>query len=263
MEDENYIYMLTVQTNAIRSLFESLKDMIADANFEFTKEGVKMVSMECNRKHIDNSMALVYLTLDGDKFDHYHCSKDMCVGINLTSIFKVLKSAKNSDVIIFYISKANDTVLNIMVSNNSKNTKILNSINTLDINSEKVYIPDIEFDNVITIPSGDFQNHIRDLSILSDIIEIETKNNSLILSSVGDFASKKIIIEEAMDGIKLSKISESYNKFNSKYITLFTKGSNLCSTIELYLKSGLPMIIIYSIANLGKIKFCLAPCYTV
>lgn len=260
MEEDNYLYFLTVQTNPIRSLFESLKDMIADANFEFTKDGIKMVSMECNRKHIDNSMALVYLTLDADKFDHYHCSKNMCIGVNLTSIFKVLKSAKNSDVIIFYISKSNDTVLNIMVSNNSKNTKILNSINTLDINSEQVFIPDIEFDNVINIPSGDFQNHIRDLSILSDIIEIETNNNSLIMSSTGDFASKKIMIEESKEGIKLSKITESYNKFNAKYITLFTKGSNLCSNIELYLKTGLPMVIIYSIANLGKIKFCLAPC---
>ena len=259
MEEDNYLYFLTVQTNPIRSLFESLKDMIADANFEFTKEGVKMVSMECNRKNIDNSMALVYLNLDADKFDHYYCSKNLCIGVNLTSVFKVLKSAKNSDVIVFYISKENENVLNIMVSNNSKNTKILNSINTLDINSDRVVVPDIEFDNVINIPSSDFQNHIRDLSILSENITIETKNNSLIMSSHGDFASKKITIEESREGVKMGKISVSKNIFNGKYIALFTKGSNLCSNIELYLKSGLPMVIVYNIANLGKIKFCLSP----
>ena len=35
--------------------------------------------------------------------------------------------------------------------------------------------------------------------------------------------------------------------------------SNLCNTIELFLKNDYPLIIKYSVASLGEIKLCLAP----
>jgi len=40
---------------------------------------------------------------------------------------------------------------------------------------------------------------------------------------------------------------------------LFTKSTNLSNSIELYLKTDYPLILKYSVANLGEIRFCLAP----
>ena len=48
-------------------------------------------------------------------------------------------------------------------------------------------------------------------------------------------------------------------RYGLKYINLFTKGTNLSNTIELYLKPNYPLILKYSVANLGEIRFCLAP----
>ena len=47
--------------------------------------------------------------------------------------------------------------------------------------------------------------------------------------------------------------------FSLKYLTLFTKCTNLCQTIQVYLKNDYPLIICYSVGNLGEIKMCLAP----
>ena len=47
--------------------------------------------------------------------------------------------------------------------------------------------------------------------------------------------------------------------YNIKYIQLFTKSTNLCGTVEIYLKTGYPLTILYNVANLGQIKDCLAP----
>ena len=47
--------------------------------------------------------------------------------------------------------------------------------------------------------------------------------------------------------------------FSLKYLVLFTKCTNLCNQIQLYIKNDYPLIIKYAIASLGMIKLCLAP----
>ena len=47
--------------------------------------------------------------------------------------------------------------------------------------------------------------------------------------------------------------------FSLKYLTLFTKCTNLCQTIQVYLKNDYPLIVCYSVGSLGEIKMCLAP----
>ena len=44
-----------------------------------------------------------------------------------------------------------------------------------------------------------------------------------------------------------------------KYLVLFSKCTNLCNSVELFLKNDFPLITKYNIASLGEIKLCLAP----
>ena len=47
--------------------------------------------------------------------------------------------------------------------------------------------------------------------------------------------------------------------FSLKYVNLFIKSSCLCSNVEIYLKKGYPLILVYRIGSLGKVQFVLAP----
>ena len=47
--------------------------------------------------------------------------------------------------------------------------------------------------------------------------------------------------------------------FSLRYLVLFSKCTNLYQNIEIYIKNDYPIIIRYSVANLGEVKFCLAP----
>lgn len=105
------------------------------------------------------------------------------------------------------------------------------------------------------MPSSDFQTYISDLSNISNEIQF-TYNKALKLRAVGDFADQSIIINETNDN---SAAEEQHGTYNTKYILLFTKCTNLCSTVEIYLKTGYPLTILYNVANLGQIKYCLAP----
>ncbi len=49
-------------------------------------------------------------------------------------------------------------------------------------------------------------------------------------------------------------------KFELKYLITFTKCSNMCTHVTLYLKNKYPLIIEYNVSTLGTIKFALSPC---
>tara|TARA_B100000123_G_C25356468_1_gene265125 strand:- start:148 stop:462 length:315 start_codon:yes stop_codon:yes gene_type:complete len=97
---------------------------------------------------------------------------------------------------------------------------------------------------------------------LGDNIEIQSLDNQLIFRCNGDFASQETII-----GANGSlKFIENQNPdeivqgvFALKHLVLFSKCTNLCASIELYLKNDYPLIIEYMVASLGEIKLCLAP----
>ena len=107
------------------------------------------------------------------------------------------------------------------------------------------------------MPSSDFQSYISDLANISSEIEFISNSNNLTLKSVGDFAEQTITINETNDHISNSEHQRGI--YNIKYIQLFTKSTNLCGTVEIYLKTGYPLTILYAVANLGQIKYCLAP----
>lgn len=48
-------------------------------------------------------------------------------------------------------------------------------------------------------------------------------------------------------------------EFALKYLVTFTRCTNLCNTVRVYLKNDYPIVINYDIATLGDIKLCLSP----
>ena len=141
--------------------------------------------------------------------------------------------------------------------NSDKKSTITSKIKLLDMD-EKIYnIPDIEFESYITMPSSDFQTYISDLANISSEIEFISNLNNLTLKAVGDFAEQMIKINETNN--EIVNTEEQSGIYNIKYIQLFTKSTNLCGTVEIYLKTHYPLTILYNVANLGQIKYCLAP----
>ena len=98
---------------------------------------------------------------------------------------------------------------------------------------------------------------------IGENIEIKSIGTQLILNCSGDFASQETILGETNNGLKFNQVSPKelpiQGLYSLKYLTLFTKCTNLCNQINLYIKNDYPLIIRYSVASLGDIKLCLAP----
>ena len=247
----------TVQSSAFRILIEALKEILTDANIECDSSGMKIIALDASHT------VLVHMKLDASNFEQYYCPEKQVLGISMLNFFKLIKTMGNCDTLTLYIEKSDINHLGIKVENGEKNSVTDFKLNLMDLPVETISIPPAEFDSVITMPSGDFQKIIRDMHVLSDVIEIRSVDQLLIFRCEGDFATQETKIGQTHAGltflknIKPTEIVQGL--FALKYLVLFTKCTNLCNSIEMYLKNDYPIIIKYSIASLGSIKLCLAP----
>ena len=255
---ENYtIEIKTVQSAAFRVLTEALKEILTDANFEIDKSGIKIMAMDASHT------VLVHLRLNAENFEHYKCTEKRVLGINMLNFFKLIKTMGNSDTLSLYVESNNESVLGIKIENSEKNTVTKYKLNLMDLHEDNIQIPPATFDSVITMPSVDFQKICRDMHNLADNLEIKSTENQLIFSCKGHFASQETSIGETNAGLSFVK-NENPDEivqgvFALKHLVLFSKCTNLCNSIELYLKNDYPLILKYSVASLGDIKLCLAP----
>lgn len=264
VHDDCVLVIQTVQSGVIKTLCDVLKETLNDINFIFTETGLKLMAMD--GAHV----ALIHLRLMADRFETYVCRERLQVGLNMTNLFKLIKTTTNMDIITFFIKKDRRHEFGIRIENSEKNTNTVFHLKMLDIDEDELRIPDIQLDSVITMPSGDFQRLCRDMMNISDVIEITSVNHELRLACNGDFASQETVIGEAQHTTTSTSTStalatdpnaavEISGRYSLKYINLFTKSTNLSSVVEIYLKPKFPIMLKYNVANLGDIMFCLAP----
>jgi len=246
----------TVQSGALRTVIEVLKDVLNDINIVFDPNGMKIVSMDGSHS------ALVSMHLFADRFETYYCPTKINVGISIASLHKLMKTISNSDTVTFKIYEKNTNELHLCIQNADRNCSTTFKLKLLDIDTSEIEVKETDINCIVTMPSNDFQRLCREMSNISDIVNITCDNKTLTFSCEGDFANQETIIGEATHGLIFNKYDIQHKiseNFALKYINLFTKSTNLCNTIEINLKSQYPLILKYNVANLGEIRFALAP----
>lgn len=270
--DKYALYIKTTQSGILKTLFEAIKDVIRDVNMIFTKDGMKITA------HDESRVAFVNLKLSADKFREsgsYHCPNKLTVGVSVTNLNKFMKTISPNDIFYLYIHKDHQDNIGIKMENNNKNIKSNFSLNVIDLEEENHKIPNFQFNSIFTMPSQEFQKLCRDLNIIDNDVEIESIDNKLIFRAKGDIGSRETVIgneinqeyhekggggDESGGGNGETKgVSLAKAKFSLKYLNLFTKATNLCSTIQIFFNNDTPLIIEYTVASLGYLKFCLAP----
>lgn len=94
----------------------AIKDLVTDGNFECDEEGIRLQAM-------DNShVALVSVNLKSEGFTEFRCDRPITLGVNIASLTKVLKCAKDDDEVAL---TATDAVDILHLTYNAKGTPVL------------------------------------------------------------------------------------------------------------------------------------------
>eukprot|EP01123_Difflugia_compressa_P008185 TRINITY_DN2382_c0_g1_i1.p1 TRINITY_DN2382_c0_g1~~TRINITY_DN2382_c0_g1_i1.p1 ORF type:complete len:280 (+),score=49.93 TRINITY_DN2382_c0_g1_i1:74-841(+) len=242
------------KASILKKIVEAIKELINDAKFECTPSGMTLQAMDA--AHV----SLVALLLRADGFEEYRCDRNMSLGINLDSMSRVLKSASNDDTVIIKAQDDGDSVKFIFESK----TKISNfELKLLDIDSDTLGIPDVEYKSIVKLPSSLFQRTCANLSAWGESVVIATSKNGIKFSVVGDMGSGDVMLKPSSDaddeGVILESSDDISLTFAMKKLTAFTKATPLSSSVTLSMSDDIPLAVEYTCEELGYIRYYLAP----
>jgi proliferating cell nuclear antigen len=261
--ETNVLTIKTVQISPFRTLMTALKDILLETNISFQPDGIRIINMD--KSHT----ILVHLHLLASNFEFYECKKEkIIIGVNMFHLFKLINSIDNDDTLTIYIEN-NDyfdgivSHLALKFENGDIKQCKTQKLKLIEPEQDELVVPDVKFSSILNLPSQVFQKIIRDLSCISEKLEIKSVCNELIFKCQGQFASAEIHIAET-DGsmgfiMKPDSSKVIQGEFSLKNLGYFIKCTNLCNQIEVYLENDLPLIVKYDVASLGEIRLALVP----
>jgi len=258
----NVLTIKTVQIAPFRTLMTALKDILLETNITFEPDGIRIINMD--KSHT----ILAHLYLAAQNFEMYECKKDkIIIGVNMFHLFKLINTIDNDDTLTMYIENSDyaDGIVShlaLKFENGIIKQCKTQKLRLIEPEPEELQYPDVKFSSIINLPSADFQKIIRDLSCISDKLEIKSVGNELIFKCSGQFASAEIHRTES-DGsmgfiLKQDSSKVIQGEFSLKNLGYFIKCTNLCQQIEVYLENDLPLVVKYDVASLGSVKLCLS-----
>jgi proliferating cell nuclear antigen len=237
--------LVTVQASAIKSTFEVLKDILNDVNIYFKPDGMSIVTLDTART------SLIDMHLAAENFEEYSCTEAIDTGVNVTNMYKLLKTITSNDVLIISINCKE--FMNIEIHSEQKKTCTKFALKLLDINENQIEVPEMSMTMNTPMPAVDFQRICRDMANIGEEIEITRSKKTLRFLCKGDFADQDTVIECTEDSPEMSGV------YSLRYMNIFTKATSMCATVQIMQERENRFLILkYNVANLGDLKFYLA-----
>ena len=136
----------------------------------------------------------------------------------------------------------------------------------MEIDSDRLGIPDTEYKTTIRMPSGEFQRIIRDLQVLGDTCVISVSKEGVRFSVSGDLGTGNVLVrankgvdKDEKDQVVIEMDEPVELTFALRYLAFFTKATTLGPTVVISMSPDVPVVIEYPIEQIGHIKYYLAP----
>jgi proliferating cell nuclear antigen len=273
MSNRRIVEISTLKSIIIKSLFEVIKPYIKETNILINNEGIKISTMD------NSKVSLTYVKLKAEKFEKYYCEKPIIIGIDTSTLFKVIKYCNRRETITFYIVESDQDKLGVELSDPFMGKIKDYKIPLLALDDKIANIHSMEFDYIINIPSVQFQQIIKDIHLLDGkIVEIKSIGKQIIFNCTDGIAEfktsiseideklnkdQKLLLQQNGEDIKCIKFEKSnekivQGKFKLSYLMNFIKASHLCENMNILLTNDKPLILEYFVADLGILRCLLS-----
>ncbi|KAL0573948.1 proliferating cell nuclear antigen [Marasmius crinis-equi] len=176
------------EASLLKKLLDAIKELVNDANFECNEEGIHLQAM-------DNShVALVAVKLQHQGFKKYRCDRPMPLGVNIASLTKVLKCAKDDDLCTLKAADEAD-VLNLVYEAKNSDRIAEYDLKLMDIDADSLAIPDTDYDAYIKFPANEFSRIVRDLASLGESVRIDVSKEGVRFASDGEAANGSVLLK--------------------------------------------------------------------
>ncbi|URE48113.1 hypothetical protein MUK42_14736 [Musa troglodytarum] len=271
-----------VQGSLLKKVLEAIRELVTDANFDCSATGFSLQAMDSSH------VALVALLLRSEGFEHYRCDRNLSMGMNLNNVSKMLRCAGNNDIITVKADDGSDTVTFISRQDRRFRDEANGHRQRASWHSGR-RVPSYRSDAVFRIckdmqGSEQHWGHWYRSNLSSTLFRvivvflmkfiycglelaviISVTKEGVKFSTAGDIGTANIVCRQnkTVDKPEEATIIEMQEPvsltFALRYMNSFTKATPLSETVTISLSSDLPVVVEYKIAEMGYIRFYLAP----
>lgn len=242
------------------AIFQHIKVFTDNVNIMFESERMYIQAMDTSR------VSIFEIILPSTWFDKYEQTNtaNTTIGINTIILFKILNTRDKMQEIAIDFSQDNTDKLFIhFTSENKAEFDKHFEVALMDIESEIMQIPEIEYQAEFSIGSTIFANIINQLKLFGDSLDIKCNEEKIELCS-NSMEQGKMSVEIQMDDLTSFVIDEggelqlSFSLIFMHNIFLYNK---ISKEVEVKISEDYPMKIIYQLHGHddAKIVFFLAP----
>ena len=261
---------LLPQGDLFKKIVASIQDLVQEGNFVCDENHMYFQGMDSSH------VSLVSLSLKEDGFEKYRCDREVTLGINFSSLGKVLKCMGSDDSLTVRADEESDSAMFLFESPNQERVSNF-ELKLMDIDTEQLGIPDTEYQCTVKLPSNEFQRICRDLSAIGDTVTISATKEGVKFSVSGDIGNGEMTLkhsshnngenadengdedEDDDDQVLITADEPVQQTFALRYLTSFTKATSLSKSVTISMGAEVPLVTEYKIDDLGYVRYYLAP----
>lgn len=288
----------TTQLAAIKCLIKYISTTITQCNIKFVSAHDDKSGCMTIVKLSEDKTVLIKTNLVSNQFDSFVCLEPVIlIGVNMNILYQSIN--KLNDKITFYLDKDDRTVLFVQDTHLSIPVPLIDLCEVtmpipITMFDSKISISSRKFSKIHNKFTTDIQAVCNKMSLITGemnylcnsyadnlemrainmkLISVVTKfqtlannyNHGIKISSVGNelnFTGPTHSIKLSSDSNKLEIRSPSDTRepqYDIKNLLNVCLCDTLCNTFELFMKQDFPLVIVISVATLGKLYVFIAP----
>jgi len=247
----------------LKKILDAIKDLVNEASWDCSPAGMSLQAMDTSH------VSLVAVLLKSEGFEKYRCDRNLTLGMNLTSLAKILKCASNDDTITVKAPDDGDKISLVFEASNESEVSEY-EVKLMNLDSEYLGIPDTDYTVNIKMPANKFQRICRDLAQIGDAVTISCAKDSVRFAATGDLGSGTVRVNQTTssdkpeESVTVTMQEPICLSFALKYLNHFAKATPLATQVSLQMSPDVPLVVEYTIededaSEVGHIRYYLAP----
>jgi len=245
-----------VKLEAFSAIFQNMKLFSDNVNISLESTGLFLQAMDAGR------VSVVELSIPNDWFDSYSVDSSMTIGLNAVIFHKILSTRDKSQNIQIESDGDPDTLTVRFKSSDSAVFDKTFVIPLIDIDSETMSIPAIEYQAEFSLPSVNFNNLMNQLKMFGENMDVDCSEEQIVLYSSSQDCGK-MSVEIKIDDLNSFSIDEGESlsmSFSLTYLYNISQFHKISKEVELKFKRDYPVQLVYNLgAENATLRFFLAP----
>lgn len=244
-----FLELIIEKAEQFKKCVDAIAVLIDEAHFVLENDTLTLKATD------PSQISMIDFTMGKKAFKKFDVKEKMKLGTDISYLKQILSRTKSGDELEIKLDDKNNS-LSLLFKGKSSRKFVMP---LLDITSNEIPNPKIEFDAELTLKASVIQDALKDASLISTHVSLGADSKSFFVkanSSKGTVYNETLKNDETLKELNIKQ--ESHSMFPLEYLSDMLKAASSDSDVKLFIKTNAPVKISYAIGE-AEITYFLAP----